>query len=144
MDSETARIAILSGARYIVSPSFDKHTAKICNRYAVPYLAGCYTPTEVVRAMEYGVDIIKLFPGSGRSPSIIKAYKAPLPQANIMPTGGVSLDNAGEWIKAGAVALGIGGDLTAGAKHGDYASITTKAKEYIQIVKKVREEMRSK
>lgn len=139
LDSETARIAILSGSKYIVSPSFDTSTAMLCNRYAIPYIAGCYTPADMVVAMEYGVDVIKLFPSSGRDPSILKAYTAPLPQANIMPTGGVSLMNAADWIKAGAVALGVGGDLTDGIKTGDFARVTKTAKSYIEIIKQARE-----
>lgn len=138
LDSETARIAILSGASYIVSPHFDVNTALLCNRYAVPYIAGCYTPTEVVRAMEYGVEIIKLFPGNSLSPSAIKAFTAPLPQANIMPTGGVSLSNAREWIEAGAVALGVGGDLVSGAKTGDFVAVKEKAAAYKKIVEEAR------
>lgn len=138
LDSETARIAILSGASYVISPSFDKRTALLCNRYAVPYMAGCYTPKDVVEAMEYGVDVVKLFPGSGRNPSILKAYLGPLPQANLMPTGGVNLENAAAWINAGAVALGVGGDLTAGVKTGDYNSIKEKASAYIDTVVQAR------
>lgn len=144
LDSETARIAILSGASYIISPSFDAATATLCNRYAVPYMPGCYTPAEVVRAMEHGVDVIKLFPGSLLSPAAISAIRAPLPQANIMPTGGVSLENAAAWIRAGAVALGVGGDLVAGAKSGNYADISAKAKAYKEIVAQTRKELQSK
>ncbi len=140
LDAETARIAILAGASYIVSPHFDEATALLCNRYAVPYMAGCYTPTEAVRAMEYGVEIIKLFPGSLLSPEAIKAFKAPLPQANIMPTGGVSLNNAKDWIAAGAVALGVGGDLVAGAKSGDFAAVREKAAAYKKAVEEARKQ----
>lgn len=138
LDAETARIAILSGASYIVSPSFDKATSLLCNRYAVPYMPGSYTPKEIVEALSYGVDIIKLFPGSLLSPSAIKAFLAPLPQANIMPTGGVNLDNAAEWINAGAVALGVGGDLMGGAKTGEYKKITEKAEAYRKTVSQAR------
>ncbi len=138
LDAHTARIAILAGASYIVSPSFDTETAKLCNRYAIPYMAGCYTPTEVAKALEYGVEIIKLFPSTLLSPSAITAIKAPFPQANIMPTGGVSLDNVDTWIKAGAIAIGVGGDLTAGAKTNDYAQIRQKASEYKQAVEHAR------
>ena len=93
LDSETARAAILAGAEYIVSPGFDLESAKLCNRYQVPYMPGCMTITEIVRAMEAGCDIVKLFPGSLPGPSYVKAVKGPLPQANIMPTGGVDLNN---------------------------------------------------
>jgi 2-dehydro-3-deoxyphosphogluconate aldolase/(4S)-4-hydroxy-2-oxoglutarate aldolase len=133
LDSETARIAILNGADFVVSPGFDLESAKLCNRYQVPYLPGCVTITEMVKAMEAGVDIVKLFPGSLAGPSYVKAVKGPLPYANIMPTGGVSLGNVGEWIKAGVVAVGVGGELTAPAKTGDYAKVTENAKQFVAL-----------
>ncbi|EES90891.1 ketohydroxyglutarate aldolase [Clostridium sp. K25] len=138
LDSETARVAILNGAEYIVSPSFDLETAKLCNRYQIPYMAGCMTITEIIRAMEAGVDIVKLFPGSAYGPSIIKAIKDPIPQVPIMPTGGVSLDNVKEWIKNGCVAVGVGGSLTSGAKTGNYKLITETAKKFVEEVKQAR------
>lgn len=140
MDSETARIAILAGARYIVSPYFDPETAKLCNRYRVPYMPGCMTIREVVTAMEAGADIIKIFPGEVFGPKIIKAINGPVPQARMMPTGGVSVDNVHEWIKAGAVAVGAGSALTGGAKTGDYAAITETAKKFVENIKKARAE----
>ncbi|GAA3330726.1 bifunctional 4-hydroxy-2-oxoglutarate aldolase/2-dehydro-3-deoxy-phosphogluconate aldolase [Ectobacillus funiculus] len=99
LDAATARIAILAGAQYIVSPSFDEETAKLCNLYQVPYMPGCMTITEMKRALEFGVDIVKLFPGSAFGSDFVKAVKAPLPQVNIMPTGGVDLDNVEKWIQ---------------------------------------------
>ena len=138
LDSETARIAILAGAQYIVSPCFDLETAKLCNRYQVPYMPGCMTITEVVQAMEAGADIIKVFPGNAFGPDYIKAIKGPIPQATLMPTGGVSLDNVDQWIKNGCVAVGVGGDLTAGAKTGDYALVTETAKAFVAKVKEAR------
>lgn len=138
LDSETARVAILNGAEYIVSPSFDLETTKLCNRYQIPYMAGCMTITEIIRAMEAGVDIVKLFPGSAYGPSIIKAIKDPIPQVPIMPTGGVSLDNVKEWIKNGCVAVGVGGSLTSGAKTGNYKLITETAKKFVEEVKQAR------
>ena len=138
LDSETARIAILAGAQYIVSPGFDLETAKLCNRYQIPYMPGCLTITEMIIAMESGSDIIKLFPGSAFGPSYVKAVKGPLPQANIMPTGGVSLDNVSEWIKNGVVAVGVGGELTSPAKKGDYEGVTELAKAFVSAVAKAR------
>ncbi len=138
MDPETARTAILSGAEYIVSPYFSKETVRLCNRYRVPCMPGAMTIKEVVEAMEAGADIIKIFPGEAFGPKIIKAIKGPIPYAKMMPTGGVSVDNVGEWIKAGAVAVGAGGALTAGAKTGDYASITRIGKEFVQKIKEAR------
>ena len=139
LDSETARAAILAGAEYVVSPGFDEASAKLCNRYQVPYLAGCMTITEMIRAMEAGVDIIKLFPGNAFGPSFIKSVKAPLPQANIMPTGGVSLDNIHEWISAGVVAIGVGGDLMKGYKEFGAVKIVENAKLFVDKVKEARE-----
>lgn len=138
LDSETARIAILAGAEYIVSPSFDLETAKLCNRYQVPYMPGCMTIKEIVTAMEAGADIIKVFPGNAFGPDYIKAIKGPLPQAVVMPTGGVSLDNVDQWIKNGCVAVGVGGDLTSSAKTGDYDTITKIAKQFVAKVKEAR------
>ncbi len=141
LDSETARIAILAGANYIVSPAFDIETAKLCGRYAVPYIPGCMTITEVIRAMEAGVDVIKIFPADLFGPKIIKDIKGPLPQATLMPTGGVDVDNVGEWIKAGASLVGAGSSLTKGAKTGNYEEITKTAKEFIEKIKQARAEL---
>lgn len=134
LDSETARIAILSGAKYIVSPSFDLETAKLCNRYQVPYMAGCMTITEMVKAMEAGTDVIKLFPGSAFGPSFISAVKGPLPQAVLMPTGGVSLENVEQWIKNGCIAVGVGGNLSKGSSE----DITKAAREFTEKIKEAR------
>lgn len=138
LDTATARIAILAGAQFIVSPSFDKETAKLCNLYQVPYMPGCMTITEMKHALEYGADIIKLFPGNAFGPDFVKSVKAPLPQVNIMPTGGVSLDNVDQWIRNGCVAVGVGGNLVAPAKTGDYEKITHYAKQYIDRVQEAR------
>lgn len=137
LDVETARIAILAGAKYIVSPSFDKETAKLCNRYAIPYIPGCMTITEITRAIEFGCDIVKLFPGSAFGPDFIKAIKGPLPQVNIMPTGGVSLENIDEWIKNGVVAVGVGGKLATGPSE----EITKTAKAFILKIKECKREI---
>lgn len=112
LDSESARIAILNGAKFVIAPNFSPDLAKTCNRYGVLCMPGVYTFTEVVTAMEYGIDIVKLFPGETAGPKFIKAVKAPLPQANIMPVGGVNYDNIEEWFKAGAFAVALGSGLT--------------------------------
>ncbi|NEW08088.1 bifunctional 4-hydroxy-2-oxoglutarate aldolase/2-dehydro-3-deoxy-phosphogluconate aldolase [Paenibacillus sp. SYP-B3998] len=136
LDPETARAAILSGAEFVVGPSLNPKTVELCNRYRVPVMPGCMTIQEIQTALELGVDIVKLFPGNLYSPAMIKAIKGPLPQANIMPTGGVSLSNLGEWIQAGAIAVGIGSDLTSEAvKTGDYSLVTKKAAQYIEAYK---------
>ncbi len=138
LDKETARIAIMAGAKYIVSPGFDLETAKLCNSYQIPYMPGCLTITEMLTAMSAGVDIVKLFPGSAFGPSYVKAVKGPLPQANIMPTGGVSIDNVSEWIKNGVVAVGVGGSLTAPAKKEDYEGVKQNAIAFVEAVKAAR------
>ena len=138
LDPETARIAILAGAQYVVSPCLNIDTVKLCNRYQVACMPGAGSTREIIEAMEAGADIIKVFPGETLGPGFIKAVKGPLPQASLMPTGGVSLDNAGDWIKAGCVALGVGGNLTAGAKKGDYPSITTLAKQFMTRIGEAR------
>ena len=139
LDSVTARIAIMAGAEYIVSPSFDRETAEICNLYQIPYLPGCMTITEMKEALKAGVDIIKLFPGSAFGPSIVKAFKAPLPHLNIMPTGGVSLENMGDWFKAGVVAVGVGGNLLAPVAEGNFAEVTKVAKQYMNQYRELKE-----
>ncbi|WP_435924733.1 bifunctional 2-keto-4-hydroxyglutarate aldolase/2-keto-3-deoxy-6-phosphogluconate aldolase [Paenibacillus sp. DYY-L-2] len=131
LDPETARAAILSGAQFVVGPCLNRETVMLCNRYRVPIMPGAMTIKEIQEALELGADIVKLFPGNLYDPSMIKAIKGPLPQANIMPTGGVSLDNLGEWIKAGAVAVGIGSDLTTEAlKQKDFSLVAKKAAAY--------------
>ena len=138
LDSETARIAILAGAQFVVSPSLNADTARLCNRYQIPYLPGASTIREIVEAMECGADIVKIFPGETLGPAFVKAAKAPLPQASLMPTGGVNIDNAAEWIQAGSIALGVGGNLTAGAKTGDYKSITDLTRRFIVAIAEAR------
>ena len=134
LDEATARIAILSGAEFLVTPTVNVEVIKLANRYGIPCLSGINTPTELVAALENGVDVVKLFPASNFEPGIIKDLKAPFPNAEIMPTGGVSLANIKEWIAAGAYACGVGGELVAGAKTGDYASIVKTAKAFKELV----------
>jgi 2-dehydro-3-deoxyphosphogluconate aldolase / (4S)-4-hydroxy-2-oxoglutarate aldolase len=138
LDPETARIAILAGAQFVVSPALNPETARLCNRYQVPYMPGAGTIREVIEAMECGADIVKVFPGEILGPAFVKAVKGPLPQAQLMPTGGVSVENVADWIKAGAVAVGAGGNLTAGAKTGDFASITKLARQFVEKIKEAR------
>lgn len=141
LDAITARIAILAGAQFIVSPCFDEETAKLCNLYQIPYMPGCLTITEIKQALQYGVDIMKLFPGDTVGPAFVKAVKAPLPHVNIMPTGGVTLDNVAQWIESGCIAVGVGGSLLAPAKTGDYEKISEYAGNYIARVKEARGKM---
>jgi 2-dehydro-3-deoxyphosphogluconate aldolase/(4S)-4-hydroxy-2-oxoglutarate aldolase len=139
LDPETARVAILEGASYIVSPCLNEETMRLCNRYRVPCLPGAMTIREVVLCLEAGAEVVKLFPGELFGPAFIKALKGPIPQARIMPTGGVSVENAAEWIAAGAWALGAGGSLTAGAKTGDYAAVEQAARDFRAAIAKARE-----
>ena len=139
LDPETARACILAGAKYIVSPSLNAETVKLCNRYRVVVMPGVMTVKEAVEALELGVEIIKVFPGNVFGPAIISSFKGPLPQANFMPTGGVSLTNVKDWIKAGAVAVGTGGDLTKGAKTGDFELVTQTAAKFVEAVRIARE-----
>ena len=139
LDPETARMVILAGAQFVVSPSLNSETVKLCNRYRVPVMPGIMTVKEAVEALELGVDILKVFPGNAFGPSIISSFKGPLPQAQFMPTGGVAVDNVDKWFKAGVVAVGTGSNLTAGAKTGDYDAVTKMAEEFVDAVKKARE-----
>ena len=130
LDPATARLAIIAGAKFIVSPSFNADVAKICNLYSIPYTPGCFTPTEIQTALEAGVDLVKVFPGSVAGPAMVKALHGPFPQLAIMPTGGVSLDNLETWFDAGVTLVGAGSNLTAAAKTGDYVCVTATAKKY--------------
>ena len=133
LDEVTARLAILEGAEFVVSPAFHPPVITMCHRYRVPVMPGVVTLGEAQSALEHGVDIIKLFPGSMFNPSMIKTLKGPMPQLNIMPTGGVNLDNIGAWFDSGAFAVGIGSDLTSEAeKSGNFALISEKAKRYVE------------
>lgn len=134
LDPETARAVILAGANYVVSPGLNVETIKLCNRYRVPMLPGVMSPTEAITALEAGCDIIKVFPGNVVGPGAISSFKGPLPQGDFMPSGGVDVDNVDKWIKAGACAVGTGSSLTKGAKIGDFAAVTAKAREFVEAV----------
>ncbi len=133
LDPETARATILAGAQFVVSPSLNRDTVMLCNRYRVPVMPGAMTIKEISEALELGVDVIKLFPGNLYAPSMISTIHGPLPQANLMPTGGVNLQNLKDWIQAGAFAVGIGSDLTKEAlKTGNYDLVAEQARAYTQ------------
>jgi 2-dehydro-3-deoxyphosphogluconate aldolase/(4S)-4-hydroxy-2-oxoglutarate aldolase len=142
LDSETARTAILAGARFIVGPSVNLDVIRLCRRYSCPVMPGALTPTEIVTAWEAGADVVKIFPSELTGPGYLKAVRAPLPQIRMMPTGGVNLKTAAEFIKAGACALGIGGSLVdpAAIASKDFTKITELARQYVQIVKQARAE----
>lgn len=132
LDSETARLAILAGAKYIVSPSFSEETAKLCNRYKIPYIPGVMTINEIVKAHENGVDVVKVFPGSAFGPGYVGAIKGPLPYASVMVTGGVNLENIDLWKKAGVDLIGIGGELNTLGESGRFDEITEICNQYIE------------
>lgn len=138
LDAETARMVILAGAQFVVSPCLNVDMVKLCNRYRIPVMPGIMTVKEAVEALELGVDVLKVFPGNAFGPSIISSFRGPLPQAQFMPTGGVSVDNVDKWFKAGAIAVGTGSNLTAGAKTGDYDLVTKAAEEFVLAVKNAR------
>ncbi|AJG98594.1 ketohydroxyglutarate aldolase [Clostridium beijerinckii] len=139
LDSETARACILAGAQFIVSPSLDIDTLKLCNRYKILIMPGVMTVKDAITAFEYGVDVVKIFPANLYGPSVIKSFKGPLPQGDFMPTGGVSIANLHEWIEAGAFVVGTGGDLTKGGKTGDYDLVQRTAKEFMDAYRKAKE-----
>jgi 2-dehydro-3-deoxyphosphogluconate aldolase / (4S)-4-hydroxy-2-oxoglutarate aldolase len=141
LDAETARACILAGAQFVVSPALNLETIGICRRYGVPVFPGALTPTEVVAAWQAGADMVKIFPaGAVGGASYIKALKAPLPQVDLIPTGGVSLKTAADFVKAGAAALGVGADLvdTKAIREGRAAEVTERARQFVEIVRTAR------
>lgn len=131
LDAETARHALLHGAEFVVSPNFNPEIAKVCNRYNVPYLPGCMTIKEMVEATEWGCDILKLFPANGFEPSFVGSVNGPLPKVRIMPTGGINIKNMNAWLDAGAVAVGIGSDLTKAYRSTGEQGVIQLVKEYL-------------
>jgi 2-dehydro-3-deoxyphosphogluconate aldolase/(4S)-4-hydroxy-2-oxoglutarate aldolase len=146
LDAESARACILAGAQFVVSPIVDEPMLACCGEYGVPAFAGALTPTEIVRAWRAGSALVKVFPCSALGgPAYVKALKAPLPQIGLLPTGGVSLAVAGDFIRAGAAAIGAGADLVDvdRIRAGDRAGVTEKARRYVQAVAEARAQMAS-
>jgi 2-dehydro-3-deoxyphosphogluconate aldolase/(4S)-4-hydroxy-2-oxoglutarate aldolase len=142
LDPESARACMDAGARFIVSPSLNLDTIALCREAEIAVLPGALTPTEVVTAWNAGADLVKVFPaGSVGGPSYIKALKAPLPQIDVVPTGGVNLKTAGDFIRAGASALGVGADLVdlAAVRRGEASTVTERAREYVRVVQEARQ-----
>ncbi len=131
LDTASARLAMIAGAKFIVSPSFNADVAKMCNLYQIPYIPGVMTPTEAQTAMEYGSELLKLFPGAATGPRMIEDLKGPFPYINILPSGGVSVDNIAEWVAAGAAAVSAGGGVIAPAEDDDFAAVTANAQEFV-------------
>ena len=138
LDGVTAKLAIEAGAKFVVGPNFDGDVCALCKEKGIPYIPGVFTITEIVNAIRHGAELCKIFPGSLAGPEYIKAIHGPLPDVACMPTGGVDLENVGQWIKCGAVAVGTGSNLTAPAKHGDYDKVTELAKLYVSKVAEAR------
>jgi 2-dehydro-3-deoxyphosphogluconate aldolase/(4S)-4-hydroxy-2-oxoglutarate aldolase len=140
LDTETARIALLAGARFLVSPTVNFDVIRLCQRYSKLIMPGAFSPSEVLAAWEAGADIVKIFPSEITGPAYLKALHGPLPQIQLMPTGGVNLETAAEFIKCGACALGIGGSLVEpkAVAAGDLKRIESLAQQYVQIVQQAR------
>ena len=140
LDTETARVALLAGAEFIVSPTTNLDVIRLCRRYDKAVMPGALTPTEVLTAWEAGADIVKVFPSDLTGPKYLGALHGPLPQVRLMPTGGVNLDTAADFLRAGACALGIGGSLveSKAVAAGDMQRIESLARQYIEIIKKTR------
>jgi 2-dehydro-3-deoxyphosphogluconate aldolase/(4S)-4-hydroxy-2-oxoglutarate aldolase len=131
---------MLAGAEFIVSPAVNLDVIRLCRRYDKAVMPGAFTPTEVLTAWEAGADIVKIFPSDVTGPKYLKALRGPLPQVRMMPTGGVNLETAADFLRAGACALGIGGSLVEpkAVAEGDLKRIETLAKEYVKIVKETK------
>ncbi|SDK94440.1 bifunctional 2-keto-4-hydroxyglutarate aldolase/2-keto-3-deoxy-6-phosphogluconate aldolase [Alkalibacterium thalassium] len=138
MDAITARIAIIAGAEFIVSPNMVPEISTVCNTYGIPYLPGCGTVTEVADALATGVEVVKVFPGGVLGPAFIKNVHGPIPHVEMMPSGGVSLDNMDQWIDNGAWAVGIGSALTKDLKTQGYSSVTEQAQAFVQKYNEVK------
>jgi 2-dehydro-3-deoxyphosphogluconate aldolase/(4S)-4-hydroxy-2-oxoglutarate aldolase len=140
LDAETARTAILAGAGFIVAPTLNLDMVALCNRYGIPVVPGCYTPSEMLSAWEAGADMVKLFPASVGGPALVKAILAPLPQLRIVPVGGVNLDTAAEFIRNGAASLGVGSSLVNQTllDAGDMTELTHRAEAFVREVQKGR------
>jgi 2-dehydro-3-deoxyphosphogluconate aldolase/(4S)-4-hydroxy-2-oxoglutarate aldolase len=141
LDAPTARLAIQAGARFVVAPTFSASVVEICHRYDVVAVPGAYTPTEILTAWEAGADLVKVFPAGGLGPGYLKDLRGPLPQLRLVPTGGVTAENAGAFLAAGAVAVGVGGALVEreAVARGDYARITEQARRLKQAIRTARE-----
>ena len=141
VDPDTARAAVKAGARYIVSPVFRPAVIEASHAAGAAAMPGCFSPTEILAAWDAGADVVKVFPATALGPAYFKDLKGPMPQVRLMPTGGVSLENAAEWIRAGAVAVGVGGALVDSklVAAGDFAGITERARRFVERVRQARE-----
>jgi 2-dehydro-3-deoxyphosphogluconate aldolase/(4S)-4-hydroxy-2-oxoglutarate aldolase len=140
LDPETARQVILAGAKFVVSPVLRTPVIELSHRYDVAAIPGCFTPTEILTAWEAGADVVKVFPATALGPSFIRDVRAPLPQLRLMPTGGVTRDNAGDWIAAGAISIGVGSALVdaRAAAGGRFDIIAANARHFVNAVRLAR------
>jgi 2-dehydro-3-deoxyphosphogluconate aldolase/(4S)-4-hydroxy-2-oxoglutarate aldolase len=140
LDAETARIAILSGARFVVSPTVNLDVIRMARRYDRVVVPGAMTPTEVLAAWEAGADIVKVFPSDGLGPAYFKALRGPLPQVRLMPSGGVNLETAADFLRAGAAVLSVGGALVdpAALAAKDFGKIEALARRYVEVIRNER------
>ena len=142
VDAETTIRVIEAGAQFVVSPVFRPAVIDAAHERDVPAMPGCMTPTEILAAWDAGADVVKVFPATGLGPGYLKDVRGPLPQVKLMPTGGVTLDNAGDWIRAGAVAVGVGTALldASAIANGHYQVLTANARRIIDNVRAAREQ----
>jgi len=140
LDPETARVAILAGAEFIVTPALNVATIELCNRYGVPTVIGAFTPTEIITAWQAGASVVKVFPASVGGPRYLKDVAGPLPQVKLIPTGGVSLENAGDFIRAGAIAVALGSNLVDAktVAAGDWETIEQRSQAVVAAVRTAR------
>jgi 2-dehydro-3-deoxyphosphogluconate aldolase/(4S)-4-hydroxy-2-oxoglutarate aldolase len=140
LDPETARAALLAGAEFLVAPTVNHDVIRLCRRYGKLIMPGAFTPTEILSAWEAGADIVKVFPADVLGPAFFKALRGPLPQVRLMPTGGVDLNTAAEFLRAGACCLGVGGQLVEpkAVKERNFDRIRNLARQYAAIVKQTR------
>ncbi len=138
LDAPTARAAILAGAQFVVSPGTNLEVVKLCRRYSVPVAPGAFTPTEILTAWEAGADLVKVFPCEVVGPAYLRAIRAPLPQIRLMPTGGVTLDTAAEFLKSGASVLGVGGALASSdiLASQNWEKLAKVARQFVEVVGK--------
>ena len=137
LDADTAARVIDAGAQFVVSPVFRRSVIEACHARGAPAMPGCFSPTEILDAWDAGADIVKVFPATALGPGFFKDVRGPLPQVKLMPTGGVTLDNAGDWIRAGAVAVGVGTALldAKAIAAGDYAALRANAERIVANVR---------
>jgi 2-dehydro-3-deoxyphosphogluconate aldolase/(4S)-4-hydroxy-2-oxoglutarate aldolase len=146
LDPETARACMLAGAQFFVTPTLKLSTIEMAKRYSKVICPGALTPTEVLTAWEAGADVVKVFPANAMGgPKYIKALKGPLPHIEMIPTGGVNLETAGEFLKAGACAVAVGGELVDSKliKEGRYDEMEARARQYLQVIAKARTEIKA-